>query len=130
MSNIESLGFYRLGGGPAFWVSVGWGSVSAALIGMAALSALFLYSAVFDSLWALIALLWIVGFMMCCCTPSINAIEARYLFFANPRDNANRLEENPPESIGEIWKETFWLLPLEMLRTMARSRVRGPNDSA
>jgi len=115
VTNFESLGFYRLGGSAAFWISVGWGSVSAALVGMASLFAVFLYGAVFDSIWALIGLVWIVGFIACCCTASINAIECRYLFFASPRDNACMLEESGSQSIGQLWKETFWLLPRQIL---------------
>ena len=59
-------------------------------------------------------------FLLCPGSSWMRAIQANYLFFRDPADNAWRLEEQPAERgllrpLINLWVETYWRLPSEIL---------------
>ncbi|TMB95793.1 MAG: hypothetical protein E6J42_10125 [Chloroflexi bacterium] len=68
-----------------------------------------------------IRIFWSAAFMVFFGSMSLHSIECRYLFFADPRNYAEMLAE-PEWNPRELWLDTYWHLPCQILAIMLHSR--------
>ena len=102
----------RIFGDAAFWVTLSWATGVLALSGV---FTLVIFCAITGK-W--LGALVFLGYLVLPAAPTTNGILSRYLFFAEPRSNADILERHPIDNAPKFLADTYWRLPREAARTM------------
>jgi len=111
-SLLRILRVDRIFGSAALWVSLSW---AFGVLALAGVLTMVVACAVFG--YWLGAFLFL-AFLAFPAAPTLNGILSRYLFFTDPRSNANLLEDHPIGSARTFVLDTYWRLPSEVVRAM------------
>jgi hypothetical protein len=127
LSSTDFFAVQRFAGSGAFWMSARWAAASITALGFVAMLLLWLvvklwrlYDGSFSMRgWSTLVLAG--SFMVFFGSMILHELERRYLFFANPRRYGDMLVE-PNWDPKQLWLETYWKLPVEIVRRVFARR--------